>query len=63
MDFKVGLLRRQLCAAASGFKSTAGDASTANSKAQDTRLGDSFHASRDEGRSNAVKVGWPLPCL
>jgi len=64
MDFKVGLLKRQLCtAAANGFKSTAGDASTANGKAQDARPTDSFHTSGDEGRSSAVKVGWPLPCL
>jgi len=62
MDFKVGLLKRQLCAAAASvFKPIAGDASTANGTAQDARPADSFHASGDEERSNAVKVGWPLP--
>ena len=62
MDFKVGLLKRQLCAAAASVsKPTAGDASTANGKAQDALPADSFHASGDEGRRNAVKIGWPLP--
>jgi len=62
MDFKVGLLKRWLCAAAASvFKPTVGVASTANGKVQDARPADSFHASGDEGKSNSVKIGWPLP--
>ena len=62
MDFKAALLKSQpgVAATASVFKPTAGDANTANGKAQDARAADSFHASGDEGRSNAVKVEWPL---
>jgi len=40
MDLNVGVLKRQLCAAAANvFKPTAGDPSTANDKAQDALPG------------------------